>query len=80
MSSKKVVLPDLGEGLTEAQITRLLVSEGAAVRQLDPLVEVETDKTVSELTSPWEGHVTRILVAEGDWVEVGDEILEIEAI
>ena len=74
---KTVILPDLGEGLTEGQITQILVSVGGQVHRLDPVVEVETDKATSELTSPWEGTVERILVEEGDWVDVGQGILEI---
>ena len=78
MSEVKVfALPDLGEGLTEGQITAVLVSAGDTVKLLQPLVEVETDKAVSELTSPWKGTVTKVLVAEGDWIDVGDGIVEI---
>jgi 2-oxoisovalerate dehydrogenase E2 component (dihydrolipoyl transacylase) len=78
MSEVKVfTLPDLGEGLTEGQITAVLVSEGDAVKLLQPLVEVETDKAESELTSPWKGTVTKVLVSEGDWVDVGGGIVEI---
>ena len=45
-------LPDLGEGLTEAEIARWLVVEGAEIAEDQPLVEVQTDKTTVEIPSP----------------------------
>jgi len=50
-------LPDLGEGLTEAEIARWLVAEGQAVEEDDPLVEIQTDKTTVEIPSPAAGKV-----------------------
>jgi pyruvate/2-oxoglutarate dehydrogenase complex dihydrolipoamide acyltransferase (E2) component len=64
-------LPDLGEGLTEGEIARWLVAEGQEVREDDPLVEIQTDKTTVEIPSPTSGRVARILVSEGDVVPVG---------
>jgi pyruvate/2-oxoglutarate dehydrogenase complex dihydrolipoamide acyltransferase (E2) component len=64
-------LPDLGEGLTEAEIARWLVEEGDAVDEDQPLVEVQTDKTTVEIPSPRAGTVLKILVAEGDVAPVG---------
>src|SRR5437764_6907998 len=64
-------LPDLGEGLTEGEVARWLVSEGQDVAEDDPLVEVQTDKTTVEIPSPAAGTVTRILVDEGKVVPVG---------
>jgi len=64
-------LPDLGEGLTEGEIARWLVSEGQEVAEDDPLVEVQTDKTTVEIPSPAAGKVTQILVEEGKVVPVG---------
>jgi len=64
-------LPDLGEGLTEAEIARWLVAEGQAVEEDDPLVEVQTDKTTVEIPSPRAGTVLKILVAEGEVAPVG---------
>ena len=64
-------LPDLGEGLTEGEIARWLVSEGQEVAEDDPLVEIQTDKTTVEIPSPAAGVVARILVREGDVVPVG---------
>src|SRR5215211_4028018 len=70
-------LPDLGEGLTEGEIARWLVSEGEEVAEDDPLVEIQTDKTTVEIPSPAAGKVTRILVAEGDVVPVGTVLVVI---
>jgi pyruvate/2-oxoglutarate dehydrogenase complex dihydrolipoamide acyltransferase (E2) component len=70
-------LPDLGEGLTEGEVARWLVSEGQDVREDDPLVEVQTDKTTVEIPSPAAGRVARILVAEGEIVPVGTVLVVI---
>jgi pyruvate dehydrogenase E2 component (dihydrolipoamide acetyltransferase) len=64
-------LPDLGEGLTEGEIARWLVTEGQDVAEDDPLVEIQTDKTTVEIPSPAAGKVTQILVEEGKVVPVG---------
>jgi pyruvate dehydrogenase E2 component (dihydrolipoyllysine-residue acetyltransferase) len=64
-------LPDLGEGLTEGEVARWLVSEGQEVGEDDPLVEIQTDKTTVEIPSPAAGTVLRILVGEGDVAPVG---------
>src|SRR5438105_1540443 len=70
-------LPDLGEGLTEGEIARWLVSEGQEIAEDEPLVEIQTDKTTVEIPSPAAGKVARILVAEGDVVPVGTVLVVI---
>ena len=70
-------LPDLGEGLTEGEIARWLVSEGQDVAEDDPLVEVQTDKTTVEIPSPAAGKVAQILVEEGTVVPVGTVLVVI---
>jgi len=70
-------LPDLGEGLTEGEIARWLVSEGQDVAEDDPLVEILTDKTTVEIPSPAAGKVTQILVEEGKVVPVGTVLVVI---
>jgi pyruvate/2-oxoglutarate dehydrogenase complex dihydrolipoamide acyltransferase (E2) component len=70
-------LPDLGEGLTEGEIARWLVSEGQEVAEDDPLVEIQTDKTTVEIPSPAAGTVTQILVDEGAVVPVGTVLVVI---
>ncbi|HWH54328.1 MAG TPA: dihydrolipoamide acetyltransferase family protein [Gaiellaceae bacterium] len=70
-------LPDLGEGLTEGEIARWLVSEGQDVAEDEPLVEIQTDKTTVEIPSPAAGKVARILVDEGQTVPVGTVLVVI---
>jgi pyruvate/2-oxoglutarate dehydrogenase complex dihydrolipoamide acyltransferase (E2) component len=71
------VLPDLGEGLTEAEIDRWLVKEGDTIAEDAPLVEVITDKATAEIPSPFSGVVSRIHVQEGDIVPVGSVLVTI---
>ena len=70
-------LPDLGEGLTEGEIGRWLVTEGDLIEEDAPLVEIQTDKTTVEIPSPAAGRVSKILVAEGDVVPVGTVLVVI---
>jgi pyruvate dehydrogenase E2 component (dihydrolipoamide acetyltransferase) len=72
-------LPDLGEGLTEGEIARWLVSEGDEVAEDQPLVEIQTDKTTVEIPSPAAGKVAQILVGEGAVVPVGTVLVVIGA-
>ena len=72
-------LPDLGEGVTEAEVDRWLVKEGDVIGEDDPLVEVITDKATAEIPSPFEGVVARIHVKAGDVVPVGTVLVSIEA-
>ena len=65
------VLPDLGEGLTEAEIVKVLVQEGDRVQEDAPLLEVETDKATVEIPSPVTGRVAKIHVEPGQTVKVG---------
>lgn len=69
------VLPDLGEGLTEAEIRQVLVREGDLVREDAPLLEVETDKATVELPSPTGGRVETIHVRPGQTVKVGQPLV-----
>jgi len=71
-------LPDLGEGLQEAEIVSWHVSEGDHVVADQPLVAVETEKAVVEVPSPQAGHVARLLVRIGQRVKVGAPLLEFE--
>ena len=68
-------LPDIGEGLTEAEIVRWLVEEGERVETDQPVVEVETDKAVVEIPSPYAGIVLKHGGAAGDVIEVGSVLL-----
>jgi pyruvate dehydrogenase E2 component (dihydrolipoamide acetyltransferase) len=64
-------LPDLGEGLTEAEIVKVLVREGDVIAEDAPLLEVETDKAQVEIPSPMAGRVVRVHVQPGQTVKVG---------
>ncbi len=75
---ERFLLPDAGEGLTEADIVTWRVAEGDRIEINQPLVEIETAKSLVELPSPFEGVVTRLLAAEGETVEVGAPIVEID--
>lgn len=70
-------LPDVGEGLTEAEILAWKVKLGDVVAINDVLVEIETAKSVVELPSPYAGVVAQMLVNEGETVEVGTPIIKI---
>ena len=72
----EVVLPEMGESVTEGTVTKWLVEVGETVELDQPLVEVATDKVDAEIPSPVAGTVVEILRAEGDVVQV-EEILVI---
>ncbi|WP_127473570.1 dihydrolipoamide acetyltransferase family protein [Microbacterium sulfonylureivorans] len=77
MSTQTFVLPDVGEGLTEAEIVSWHVAPGDTVAVNDVLVEIETAKSLVELPSPFAGTVGELLVGEGDTVNVGAAIITI---
>lgn len=78
MSTPKLFnLPDVGEGLLEAEIVSWKVKEGDVVAVNDVIVEIETAKSIVELPSPYAGVVTALMVAEGDTVDVGTPIIAI---
>jgi pyruvate dehydrogenase E2 component (dihydrolipoamide acetyltransferase) len=68
-------LPDLGEGLQEAEIVKVLVTEGDIVVEDAPLLEVETDKAQVEIPSPFGGRVARVHVQPGQSVRVGEVLV-----
>lgn len=70
-------LPDVGEGLTEAEIVSWKVKPGDVVAVNDVIVEIETAKSIVELPSPYAGPVAELMVAEGDTVAVGTPIIAI---
>jgi pyruvate/2-oxoglutarate dehydrogenase complex dihydrolipoamide acyltransferase (E2) component len=70
-------LPDLGEGVTEAEIDRWLVTEGQTIAEDDPLVDVITDKATAEIPSPFAGVVEKIHIPEGETVPVGTVLVTI---
>lgn len=75
---KEFNLPDLGEGLTEGEILKWLVSVGDTIELNQPIVEVETAKAAVEIPAKWAGQVQAILHEEGTTVEVGTPIIAID--
>jgi pyruvate dehydrogenase E2 component (dihydrolipoamide acetyltransferase) len=73
--SREFKLPDLGEGITEAQIIRVLIKQGDTIAEDQYLVEVETDKAAVEIPSPFAGVASHVHVQEGQTVNVGDVIV-----
>ena len=70
--------PDIGEGLTEGKILKWHVSKGQAIKAGDPVVEMETDKVVTDIPSPQDGMVVGRFGQEGEVINVGDALLELE--
>jgi pyruvate dehydrogenase E2 component (dihydrolipoamide acetyltransferase) len=73
--ARPFVLPDLGEGLTEAEIVGVLVREGDVIPEDAPLLEVETDKARVEIPSPLSGRIERVHVSPGQTVKVGEVLV-----
>ncbi|MEU5868540.1 dihydrolipoamide acetyltransferase family protein [Nonomuraea sp. NPDC047529] len=71
-------LPDVGEGLTEAEIVRWHVRPGDEVKVNQIVVEIETAKSIVELPIPWDGVVSGVLVEEGVTVDVGTPIVSVD--
>ncbi len=77
MTTSDFRLPDVGEGLTEAEIVSWKVKAGDTVTMNQVLVEIETAKSLVELPSPFAGTVSALLVEEGQTVEVGTPIISV---
>ncbi|MDH2412526.1 dihydrolipoamide acetyltransferase family protein [Nocardioides sp. CER19] len=73
------LLPDLGEGLTEAEVVHWLVAEGDIVTVDQTVVEVETAKSVVEVPTPYAGRVLTLHAAEGETVDVGKPLITVAA-
>jgi pyruvate dehydrogenase E2 component (dihydrolipoamide acetyltransferase) len=78
MAERRFVLPDLGEGLEEGEITAWLVAEGDEVALNQPLVEVETAKATVEIPSPFAGRIAALHAATGASVPVGAVLVTFE--
>jgi len=75
---KKIVLPELGEGIEEAVVSLWHFREGDSVKALDDIVEIVTDKATFNVPSVSSGIIKKILHPEGDTVKVGDALAELE--
>jgi len=71
-------LPDLGEGLQEAEIVEWHINEGDQITTDQPMLSVETAKAVVEVPSPYTGRVARLYAGAGDLVEVGKPLIDID--
>ncbi|MBI4824129.1 MAG: 2-oxo acid dehydrogenase subunit E2 [Nitrospirae bacterium] len=71
------ILPDLGEGITEAEVRKWLVKEGDIVSEHQIVLEIETDKAVVEVPSPRKGKVLKLNKDVGDIVKVGEALMSI---
>ncbi|MGD8976379.1 MAG: dihydrolipoamide acetyltransferase family protein [Gammaproteobacteria bacterium] len=71
-------LPDLGEGLPEAEIVTWHVKQGDEIALDQPMLSVETAKAVVEVPAPYSGRVARLHAAEGDIVETGKPLIDID--
>ncbi|WP_305081029.1 MULTISPECIES: biotin/lipoyl-containing protein, partial [unclassified Nocardiopsis] len=79
MTTQTFDLPDLGEGLTEAEVVRWLVAVGDTVAVDQPVVEVETAKSIVEVPSPYAGTVSALHGEEGRVLEVGRPLISVAA-
>ena len=70
----ELIVPEVGESITEVQIGQWLKKEGDSVQKDEPIVEIETDKVTLELPSPVSGTITKSLLGQGDEAKVGDVI------
>lgn len=75
----EVKLHDIGEGMTEGEIVQYLVKVGERIETDQPLVEVQTDKMIAELSSPCSGIVSKIIINPGETVQVGTSLIYIKA-
>ena len=75
--SSPILVPTLGESVTEATVAKWLKKSGDKVNEDEPLVELETDKVSVEVTSPSSGFLSLITIKEGETVEVGAKLGEI---
>ena len=69
--SENIVVPALGESITEATVSKWIKNQGEQVKEDEPIVELETDKVNIEVPSPVEGVISKINFKAGDTVEVG---------
>lgn len=78
MARKEFKLPDVGEGVAEGELVSWLVEAGDEVREDQPVAEVETDKALVELPSPYDGTVAELRAEVGEVVPVGEVMLVFE--
>ncbi|MGH9461918.1 MAG: biotin/lipoyl-containing protein, partial [Vicinamibacteria bacterium] len=72
---KELKLPELGEGIEEAEVLKVLVSPGDLVSKDQPLLEIETDKATVEVPAAESGRVSEVMVSPGDRIRVGQVLV-----
>ena len=77
MSVRTFLLPDLGEGLTDAELVNWLVAEGDTIAVDQPVAEVETAKSLVEVPSPFAGVVETLHGAAGESIDVGKPLISV---
>ena len=70
--AKQLTAPRMGEGVEELTLVKWLIKEGDTVKELEPIVEMETDKVATEIPSPASGTILKLIAVEGSQVKVGD--------
>jgi 2-oxoisovalerate dehydrogenase E2 component (dihydrolipoyl transacylase) len=78
MASEKIVMPQLGESVTEGRIERWLVKVGEHVNKYDPIAEVTTDKVNAEIPSSFTGVIKELIAEEGETLAVGEVVCIVE--
>ena len=77
MAKQDIIMPKMGESITEATISKWLKKEGDKVEEDESIVEIATDKVDSEIPSPYDGVISKILYEEGETIAIGKVIAEI---
>src|SRR5215510_10365441 len=75
----EIKIPEVGESITEVQISEWLKKEGDAVKADEPVAVIDSEKTTFELPAPKDGVLTRILHQSGETIHVGEVVAQIEA-
>lgn len=70
--------PDIGEGITEGRIIKWYIKKGQEIKSGDPVVNMETDKVVTDIPSPKDGTIVKLFGNEGDVINVDDPLVELE--
>ena len=78
MSERILRMPRLGETMEEGKVVGWLVAPGDSFRRGDPILEIETDKTIAEFPALGDGRLDEILASAGDTLEVGAPIARID--
>ena len=73
----KIILPELGEGINNVEVTEILVQENTQIKKDEPLIIVESDKASMEIPSELSGTITQVLINKGDSINPGDKLFEV---